>query len=126
MDCLIDILQNKEIPVRYKFMQEGDVAVVAFSGNVTGGPDADELHGEIKTKLEEGLRKFVFDFSKAKWINSTGLGIVAAAHMSVRAAEGRFAICGTNERIEGVFYISRLEKIIETFENLKAAKTAFE
>jgi anti-sigma B factor antagonist len=105
--------------MKYKFANEGDVTVLAFSGNVTGGPDADKLHDEIKSKLGGGSRKFLLDFSKAKWINSTGLGIVAAAHMSVRTAEGRLAICGTNERIAGVFYISRLEKIIETHETLE-------
>ncbi|MBC8366267.1 STAS domain-containing protein [bacterium] len=110
--------------MKYKFTQDGDVTVLAFSGNVTGGPDADKLHEEIKSHLEDGSRKFLLDFSKTKWINSTGLGIVAAAHMSVRAAEGRLAICGTNERIAGVFYISRLEQIIETFDDLKTGLAA--
>ena len=110
--------------MRYKFRQEGDVTVVAFTGNVTGGPDADEFHSEIKSNIERGSRKFLIDFSQTKWINSTGLGIVVAAYMSVKAAEGQLLRCGTNERIDGVFYISRLEKIIESVENLEKGLAA--
>jgi len=110
--------------VNYKFKQDGEVAVVAFSGNITGGPDADAFHAEIKSLIEKGGRKFLFDFSKAKWINSTGLGIVVAAYMSVTGAEGRLVLCGSNERIEGVFYISRLEKILDVRDSYEEGMAA--
>jgi len=110
--------------MRYKITQEGEITVVAFSGNIVGGPEAGEFHDAIKSKLDSGSRKFIFNFSKAKWINSTGLGIVVAAYMSVTSAKGQLLLCGSNDRISGVFYISQLEKILDKRDTLDEAMGA--
>jgi len=110
--------------VRYKLKQEGDITIAELSGNIMGGPDFDKFHGDIKAALEAGARRFLFDFSKATWINSTGLGIIVACHLSISGAAGRMVICGSNKRIEGVYYVSRLEKIFETHPSVEAGLAA--
>ena len=102
--------------MKFKLKQEGDVVITSLSGNVMGGPDSDKFHAAIKEKLDAGSRKFLFDFSAVKWINSTGLGIIVSAHFSIGNAEGRLVICGSNKRVEGIYYVTQLEKIFETFE----------
>ena len=110
--------------MKFKAKSEGDVTVMALSGNVMGGPDYEKFHGEIKELIEKGGRKFLIDFSKVSWINSTGLGIMVSAYHSIRAADGRMVICGANKRVRGIYYVSQLDKVFETFETAEEGLAA--
>ena len=41
--------------------------------------------------------------------------------VTIKNADGRFAICGMNERVQGVFYTVKLDQACETFDNCKKA-----
>jgi anti-sigma B factor antagonist len=107
--------------MKFKHEIEDGVVVLALSGKVMGGPDFEKFHGEIKNLIEDGHRYFLLDFSKVDWINSTGIGIMVSAFHSIKAAEGRMVICGANKRVRGIYYVSKLDKIFETFDDCAAA-----
>ncbi len=110
--------------MKIKMSNQGDIVIASLSGNVMGGPDYDRFHTEIKDRLEAGDRRFLFDFSQVKWINSTGLGIIVSASISIGAAEGRLAICGSNKRVEGIYYVTQLEKYFEHYPTVEAGLAA--
>ncbi len=101
--------------MKFQFKNEGDVDVIEVSGNVMGGPDFEPFHDEIKSKLEKGSRKFLFDFGRVKWINSTGVGIMVSVHLTVKNGDGRMVICRPNERVRGTYFISQVDTIFQTF-----------
>ncbi len=102
-----------------------DVMVLQLEGKVMGGPDYDRFHGEVKELLADGTRKFVFNFAKVDWINSTGIGIMVGVYHSIMAAEGRMVVCQPNERVLSVYYISQLDKIFELYDSCDEAVASF-
>lgn len=57
---------------------ENQVAILALSGKMMGGPETTELHDHIRSLLGDGIKKVVIDLSGVKWINSSGLGVLMA------------------------------------------------
>ncbi len=84
-----------------------------------GGPEFVPLHDEVKSRLEQGARKFLFDFGGVKWINSTGIGIMVTMYTSIKAAEGVMAISRPNERVRGTYMISQVGNLFDTHESIE-------
>jgi len=110
---------------KIKQKPQGDVMVLALTGKIMGGPDYDKFHGEVKDLIAAGTRKFVLDFSGVDWINSTGIGILVGTFHSIKAADGRMAICSPNDRVLSIYYVSQLDKIFEVFASCEEAVASF-
>lgn len=103
----------------------GDATVLAISGKVMGGPEVDEFKAAIKDLVDAGCRNFILDFAEVPWINSTGLGILIAAHHTVRAAEGQLRICSVTDRVLSIFHVSQLERVFEVHADRDKALASF-
>jgi len=110
--------------MKFKGKTEGDVLIMSLSGKIMGGPDFEKFHEQVKNMVAEGHRKFLFDMTGATWLNSTGMGIMVSAHISITGAEGRLVICGANKRIKGIYYVSQLDKVFETFDTVAEGMAA--
>lgn len=105
--------------MKFKFKQENEVTVIELSGNVMGGPEFVPLHDEVKSRIEKGPRKFLFDFGGVKWINSTGVGIMVTMYTTIKGAEGTMAISRPNERVRGTYMISQVNSLFNTYESIE-------
>jgi len=101
------------------------VAVVSVSGKLMGGKDADRFHGEIKSLLEDGHRGILVDLGEVSWVNSTGLGILIAAHSTVASAGGSMKLCKVSQRVDSILMVTRLNMIFETYDNEAQALASF-
>jgi anti-sigma B factor antagonist len=108
--------------MKFKHEIADGVVHMYLSGKVMGGPDFEKFHGAIKELLADGNTRFLLDFGKVDWINSTGIGIMVSAFHSIKAAEGRMVICGANKRVRGIYYVSKLDQIFETFDDCSEAR----
>ncbi|HPF35354.1 MAG TPA: STAS domain-containing protein [Candidatus Krumholzibacteria bacterium] len=104
--------------MKTKFKQQDAVTVVEFSGNVMGGPEFEPLHEEVKSRIADGARRFLFDFGGVKWINSTGVGIMVTMFTTIKAADGVMAISRPNERVRGTYMISQVSTLFDTYESI--------
>lgn len=68
---------------------EGDVEVLELRGRMIGGPELYELATQVRRKLGEGRRLFLFDFSGVPFLGSLGIGILAQTHAAIEQAGGR-------------------------------------
>ena len=103
----------------------GDVAVIALSGKLMGGPDADAARDIIKEALEKGTAKILMDVGGISWVNSTGLGILIASHVTVTNAGGQLKLCRVNNRIKQLFMVTQLLSVFETFDSEEEALKSF-
>jgi len=111
--------------MRIKRKQRGEVMVLALSGKLTGGPDRDKFHSEIKALINEGFVDIVLDFSGVPWISSNGVGIIVAAYHTLTKHGGRMKICGLNDRSLSVLYVTRLHLVFEVYKSDKEAVASF-
>ena len=110
--------------MKFKFTKEDEVVVAVMSGNVMGGPEFEPLHAEVKSHIEQGARQFLFDFGGVKWINSTGVGIMVTLYTTVKAADGRMAICRPNDRVRGTYMISQVNSLFSSYDTVEEGKSA--
>ena len=111
--------------MKVKTEMEGDVAVVHVAGKLMGGPESENLRNEVKTLIDDGVRKFVINLHGVPWINSTGLGALMAVYTSVQRSEGALALCHVSDRIQSLFMITKLLTIFDTYPSEEEAVKSF-
>lgn len=104
---------------------QGDVVVLAPSGNLMGDPETTELREKVKALTQDGFLKIVLDASKLGWVNSSGLGAMISSLASVNNAGGDLRIANISEKIENLFMITQLIKVFRTFESTDRAIASF-
>ncbi len=80
----------------------GDVAVVSLSGRFLAGSDGPFLRQKVKDLLEAGTRKLILDFGEVPYIDSTGLGFLAGARVTVQNSEARMVLANLNVHVQKI------------------------
>jgi anti-sigma B factor antagonist len=104
---------------------EGKHAVVlALSGNITGGPDADLFSNTLEELIAEGRKNVLLDLKNVRWINSTGLGILISGLHKLRNHGGAMKIVNMSDRIDNIFSVTKLNLVFEVYtEEVEALKS---
>lgn len=102
-----------------------DIAVLTVTGKLMGGSETMEVHGKLKSLIEDGVKKIVIDLSKVKWLNSQGLGMLISCLTSVTNAEGKLKIAGATEKVNSLFMITKLITVFDTYTTVDEAMASF-
>jgi len=105
---------------------ENDVAVVTLSGKLMGGPDAESVRQVIRDTLDEGTRKIVVDLGGVPWVNSTGLGVLIASHVTASNADAALKLAQVDKRISQIFMVTKLHTVFETHGSVQEALQSFQ
>jgi anti-sigma B factor antagonist len=104
----------------------GDVTILRLGGRVVFGDGAPELRARINDLLDEARLKFLLDLGDVTYIDSFGVGVIAAKYVSVRRKGGDIKMLQLSPRTHRVMRISGLLKIFETFESEEEGVRSFE
>jgi len=104
---------------------EGDVAILQLSGRVIASPEMYGLRDRIKALIRDGHVNVLVDVSDAITIDSAGLGLLFSAHYTLVREGGCMKVCAPNDRVQGVFYVVLLHKVIDLYPSRAAALSAF-
>ncbi|MCK4570110.1 MAG: STAS domain-containing protein [Bacteroidales bacterium] len=80
-----------------------------------------ELEHHLSSMTENNEMKILLDLEKLEYISSSGLRILLMFLKKLKAADGRFMLCGLSSDIREIFEISGFINIFEIFENQEAA-----
>jgi anti-sigma B factor antagonist len=95
----------------------GDVTLLRVGGRVVFGDGAPELRARINDLLDEARLKFLLDLRDVTYIDSFGVGVIAAKYVSIRRKGGDMKLLCLSPRTHRVMRISGLLKIFESFES---------
>jgi len=104
---------------------EPDVALIEIAGKVVYGTECRQLEWLTTELLSEGERKIVFDVSRVRQLDSTGIGIVVMCSGKVKDAGGELRIAGAEGHVEEVLNISRVGKILALYPSRSEALEGF-
>ena len=93
----------------------GDVTVLRLGGRVIFGDGATELRARLNDLLDEARLKFLLDLREVTYIDSFGVGVIAAKYVSVRRKGGDLRLLQLSPRSHHVMTISGLLKIFQSF-----------
>jgi len=95
----------------HKTIMVQDFPVISFMGQLIDKSQATELMADIDKFIAEGKCKFVFDFSKLKYINSNGLGVIITLLTRARKNGGEIAICALNKKVQELLLMTKLNTV---------------
>lgn len=104
--------------------ERGDVVLVAVDGQLIVG-NRQELKQKVLDALEAGDRKFVIDFTRTGYIDSSGLGVLVSLSKKIRDQGGDLRLAGLNEDLKTLFELTKLDTLFAITDSPDEALTAF-
>lgn len=90
--------------------EQGGVVVVAVDGQLIVG-NRQELKQKILDALEAGGRKFLIDFTRTGYIDSSGLGVLVSLSKKIRDQGGDLRLAALNEDLKTLFELTKLDTL---------------
>jgi anti-sigma B factor antagonist len=100
------------------------VAVVQAEGQLIVG-NRQELKELIQGALDRGERRLLIDFSRAGYIDSSGLGELVSIAKRVRETGGELRLAGLNEDLRSLFELTKLDTLFAIAETPQQALASF-
>ena len=105
---------------------EDGIAVLALVGRLTVNDTPGQLKAAAAQAIAEGAHAVALDLSQVPYIDSTRLGELIAAHITVARQNGRLVLICPTQRITALLKLAGLEGIFETYPSLDQARTALQ
>jgi anti-anti-sigma factor len=102
---------------------EGDVAILKLEGTFVAGVDGPFLRQKTQELLDAQVRKIVFSFSGVPYIDSTGLGFLAASRTATEKAAAQLVLCSVPSQVRKIIDRVQLTKFFLIAEDEAAAIT---
>jgi anti-anti-sigma factor len=94
--------------------------VVAPTGRLDSASAA-SFDRQLSSVIQRGDTRLVIDLSRLEYISSVGLSVFLSAAKKIKAANGRMALSGLNDRIRLVFEMSGFLRLFPVFPSVDAA-----
>jgi anti-sigma B factor antagonist len=101
------------------------VSVVAFNGRIVLGEESSALREKVKSLLGAGKKRIVLDMSNVAYIDSAGLGILVAAHVSAKKQGAALLLSNLGNKFHDVLQLTRLLTVFSVFDTEAAAIKSF-
>ena len=89
--------------------QEGTTATVIPAGDIVIAT-AMPLRTAMRDLIRQGSRQLVLDLSNTCMIDSAGLGLIMAAHNSLKSVQGELRVIQASTDLLGLFQAMRLHQ----------------
>lgn len=103
----------------------GDVTLLRIAGRIVYGDGAQQLREHINALVDEARLKFLLDMREVTYIDSFGVGVIAAKYVSLTRKGGNLKLVHPSARSRRVMTISGLMRIFESFETAEDAIRSF-
>jgi len=103
----------------------GDIVVLEMTGRITLGRDCQQIESDVDELVGGKQARIVFDLSKVKYMDSSGVGIMVMCSGKVREAGGELRIAGATGVVEQTLKLTRTSMIVPTFATLAEALAGF-
>ncbi|HUL70351.1 MAG TPA: STAS domain-containing protein [Gemmatimonadales bacterium] len=102
----------------------GGVYMVKVEGQLIVG-NRQELKSAVQQALDQGERRFLIDFSRTGYIDSSGLGALVSISKKVREQGGELKLSGLNEDLRSLFELTKLDTLFAIAETPEQALSSF-
>jgi anti-sigma B factor antagonist len=104
--------------------QSGLIAIVELEGRFTINDQPGMLKEAVADAVRRGAKHVLLDLAGVRYIDSTRLGELIAAHVTVSRQGGRLKLVATPDRIRELLTIAGLDGIFERFATVEDAERA--
>lgn len=101
--------------------QGGETAIIELAGRITVNDQPGMLKEAVADVLRRGARQVLLDLSGVRYIDSTRLGELIAAHVTVSRQGGRLKLIGTPSRVVELLTMAGLDSVFERYATAEEA-----
>ena len=101
--------------------QVRDVTIVELAGRLTVNDQPGMLKEAVAEAVKRGARRVLLDLSGVRYIDSTRLGELIAAHVTVSRQGGRLTLVATPPRIIELLDMAGLDGVFERLSTVEEA-----
>ena len=112
-------------PLTIQVREREDVAILAISGKLMGGPDMERIRARIAGLVDGGTKKILLDFAEVPWVNSSGVGLLLALVTSVPRSGAQIKFVHINERVRSILDVTRISSHVESYADEDLAVASF-
>jgi len=112
-----------ELKIDLKPKADG-VILIVLRGEI-GTETVNDFKDKIDQIVAEGQSKLIMDFQEVNYLNSMGLGVVAATLKKVKKSKGDLKLIRLSPAVQELFELTRLTKVFEIFETEEEAMKSF-
>ena len=91
------------------------ISVVALNGRIVLGQESSSLREKIKSLLAEGKKKIVLNMASVTYIDSAGLGMLVAAHVSAKNQGAALHLSNLGNKFHDVLQLTRLLTVFSVY-----------
>jgi anti-sigma B factor antagonist len=103
----------------------GDVAVAQLLVEELDASNAGAFKSDIAPVLEANT-KLVFDLSRLRFVDSSGLGAFISCLRKLNAKGGDVKLCGMSKQVRAVFELVRMHRVFDIYGTNAEAVHAFD
>jgi anti-sigma B factor antagonist len=100
----------------FTMTKHGNVVVVDVDGQLIVG-NRQELKQKVLDELEKGERKFLIDFARTGYIDSSGLGVLVSLSKKIREQAGELRLADLNDDLKTLFELTKLDTLFQIADN---------
>jgi len=104
---------------------EPDVVLVEIAGKIVYGSECQQIEWLIAELLQEGEKKIIFDISRVRHLDSSGIGIMVMCSGKVREAGGELRVAGAEGHVQITLKITDVGKILALYPSRAEALVGF-
>ena len=94
----------------FKVVAKDDDTLIEVGGQLIVG-NRQLLKEQVLDQLERGDRKFILDFSKTDYIDSSGLGVLVTLSKKIREQGGQLSLVSLSEDLRALFELTKLDTL---------------
>lgn len=104
-----------------EFDNKDNILIVSLNGELDHH-SAEEVRTKLDDKIErENINKIILDFKNVMFMDSSGIGVVLGRYRKIQDMNGKIALVNVNSRVNKVFELSGIYKIIESYMSIDKA-----
>jgi anti-sigma B factor antagonist len=101
------------------------VGLIEVRGSLLSDEEVASLRRAIAEFVDRRWRRLLIDFSETKYLNSTAIGVLVAAHTTYSKRQWQLKLCSMNKHVHVIFAITNLMKIFSVYDTRDEALKGF-
>jgi anti-sigma B factor antagonist len=114
-------MKNLNISERHS----GSVVILDLKGKIISGEDTTNFHRALRLLVEKGERKILLNFAGVTGIDSSGLGELVGAHVSVGRIKGEIKLLNLAKNVIQLIECTKFSTIFNIYDNETKAVRSF-
>jgi anti-sigma B factor antagonist len=101
------------------------VCIVALDGRIVLGEESNSIRERVKSLIAGGKKKIVLNMANVTYIDSAGLGMLVAAHVSAKNQGAPLHLSNLGNKFHDVLQLTRLLTVFSVYDTEAEAISSF-